>query len=288
MAGHSMKRLLHRYKNDFYPGIKASMTSSSQILGSFLRAHRERLPPPPASGRRRRTPGLRREEVADACGVSPTWYTWLEQGRDVSASPQVLVRLAEALHLSAAERAYLFELAGRHDPIAPEPGHDLPSEVLALPHHLGIPAYVLDRTWTARAWNAPAARLFVGWLDDDNERNLLRYIFLSPLARGLIAEWENRARRVVAEFRADYSHGLNDPALQALITRLNEESEVFRQYWREQAVQRRDGGERRFHHPDDGSCLFLQSTLLLASDPGVKLVSLTPAPVQIRNAAAER
>ncbi|WP_241911563.1 helix-turn-helix transcriptional regulator [Telmatospirillum siberiense] len=262
------------------------MMTSNQILGSFLRARRERLPAPPTQGRRRRTPGLRREEVAETCGVSTTWYTWLEQGRDVSASSQVLARLADTLRLGSAERAYLFELAGRHDPAAPEPGPDLPPEVLALPLHMTVPAYVLDRTWAARAWNDEAAHLFAGWLDGDNDRNLLRYIFLSDKGRDLIADWEDRGRRVVAEFRADYGHGLNDPALQALIDQLNRESTVFRRYWQEQAVQRREGGERRFNHPSDGTCLFLQSTLVLASDPGVKLVSLSPVPV--RNADEER
>lgn len=252
------------------------MTSSFRILGAFLRAHRERLVPPVAPGRRRRTPGLRREEVADLCGVSTTWYTWLEQGRDVSASAGTLARLADALHLAAAERTYLFELAGRRDPVAPEREAELPPEVLALPRHMDIPAYLLDRTWTARAWNDEATRLFVGWLDDANDRNLLRYTFLSPAARRLIVDWEDRGRRLVAEFRADYGHGVNDPALQELIDDLSRDSEAFRFYWREQVVLRREGGERRFDHPTDGRRAFLQSTLLVASDPGMKLVSLAP------------
>ena len=214
--------------------------------------------------------------MAEACGVSTTWYTWLEQGRDVSASPQALARLAEALHLAAAERAYLFELAGRRDPAAPEPDRELPSHVLALPHHLAIPAYVLDHTWTARAWNAGAARLFLGWLDGDHDRNLLRYVFLSPLGRRLIDDWEERGRRVVAEFRADYSRRFTDPALAALIGQLTAQSPSFRQYWQEQAVLRREGGERRFNHPVDGPCRFLQSTFVLASNLGIKLVTLAP------------
>ncbi|HXP96635.1 MAG TPA: helix-turn-helix transcriptional regulator [Telmatospirillum sp.] len=252
------------------------MTPSQRALGAFLRAHRERLPPPPDQGRRRRTPGLKREEVAEACGVSATWYTWLEQGRPVSASAQALARLAEALHLAAAERAYLFEMAGRRDPAAPDPGDDLPPQVLALPSHLSIPTYVLDHTWTARAWNAGAAHLFLGWLDGDHDRNLLRYIFLSPSGRRLIDPWEERARRVVGEFRADCSRRFTDPALQDLIEQLSARSPLFSQYWQEQAVLRREGGERRFNHPTDGPRRFLQSTLVLESNPGTKLVSLAP------------
>jgi transcriptional regulator with XRE-family HTH domain len=252
------------------------MNESNRALGAFLRAHRERQTPLPAQGRRRRTPGWRREEVAEACGVSTTWYTWLEQGREVSASPQALARLAEALTLAAAERAYLFELAGRRDPAAPEPGKTLPDQVLALPNHLTIPAYVLDHTWTARAWNADAARLFLGWLDGAHDRNLLRYIFLSPAGRHLIADWEDRGRRVVAEFRADFSRSFSDPFLLALIDQLTRQSPVFRHHWQEQAVLQREGGERRFNHPLDGPRRFTQSTLVLASDPRIKLVSLAP------------
>jgi transcriptional regulator with XRE-family HTH domain len=267
---------LNWYKVRIYPGIKASMIESRHALAAFLRAHRERIRPPAAQGRRR-TPGLRREEVAEASGVSTTWYTWLEQGREVSASPAALARIAEALQLAAAERVYLFELAGRRDPAAPEPHEELPSQVLALPGHLAIPAYVLDRTWTARAWNAGAARLFAGWLDGDHDRNLLRYIFLSPSSRRLIDGWEERGRRVVAEFRADYSRQVGDAAINALAGELSRQSPAFMRCWQEQAVLKREGGERRFNHPQDGPCRFLQSTMVLASDAGIKLVTLEPA-----------
>ena len=107
----------------------------------------------PAGGRRR-TPGLRREEVAQLCGLSVTWYTWLEQGREISLSPTALARLAAALRLDRAQRAYLFELAGKRDP---EDGvvaiDELPASVRACVKAIRAPAYVLDRTWTARAWN---------------------------------------------------------------------------------------------------------------------------------------
>ncbi|MDR3435645.1 helix-turn-helix transcriptional regulator [Telmatospirillum sp.] len=274
---------LNWYKVDIYPGIFSAMIvpdiDQCRALGAFLRAHRERLTPPVARIGRRRTPGLRREEVALACGVSTTWYTWLEQGRDVSASPPALARLAEALCLSPAERAYLFDLAGKRDPAAPvEVNDDLPAHVLALPRTMSVPAYLLDRTWTARSWNDAAERLFTGWLDRNNDRNLLRFIFLSPVARRLIDDWEERGRRVVAEFRADYSRWLHDPAMQTLIDNLGGASPTFLQHWHEQAVLNREGGERRFHHPQDGACRFQQATLLLAAHPDIKLVSLTPIP----------
>lgn len=181
--------------------------SPARALGDFIRAHRERLSPqavglPP--GPRRRTPGLRREEVAQLCGVSPTWYTWIEQGRPVSASAEALARIAVALQLSRAERAYLFELAAQRDPAEPDPAaSDAPAMLLKTVQLVNAPAYVLDRQFTALAWNAPASDLFVGWLDGEHDRNLLRYTFLSPQARRLIVDWEIRARRLAAEYRAD-------------------------------------------------------------------------------------
>ena len=263
-------------KSWVYPSIMLTMTTIDprRALGAFLRSHRERLPPPRTALGRRRTPGWRREEVADACGVSPTWITWLEQGREVSASPPALARLAEALRLTAAERAYLFELAGRRDPAAPEPGGDeLPPAVLALPDAMTIPAYLLDRSWTARAWNPAAAGLFTGWLDGEHDRNLMRFIFLSPQARRLIADWPDRAHRVVAEFRADVGRHLRDPAMQAVIDALAAQSAEFRRLWSEQAVSGREGGERRFNAPPRR---FHQSTLVPSSHPDLKLVCLTP------------
>src|SRR5271156_4415251 len=134
-ASRNMDRILHWYKSVTYPSIFATMAiDERRALGVFLRAHRERLPPPASASGRRRTPGLRREELAEACGVSLTWVTWLEQGRDVSASPHALARPAEAPPPAPAERAYLFELAGKRAPAAPAASGDgLPEPVLALP-----------------------------------------------------------------------------------------------------------------------------------------------------------
>jgi transcriptional regulator with XRE-family HTH domain len=268
------------YKMAIYPGIKFAMTQSDprRILGAFIRAHRERLPPPVKAAGRRRTPGLRREELAEASGVGITWITWLEQGRDVAASAAALARLAEVLRLTSAERASLFDLAGKRDPVAPaEPQIDLLAGLLNLPLLLAVPAYLLDHTWTARAWNAAAARLFYGWLDEESEdRNLLKFVFLSPDAQTLIADWPERSRRLVAEFRADYSRRPHDVAMLELIEDLSMNSQLFSQYWKDQAVLHREGGERRFNHPVGGAQCFLQTTLLVASQQECKLVCLAP------------
>jgi transcriptional regulator with XRE-family HTH domain len=118
-------------------------------LSAFLRALRERQSPAEfglAAGPRRRTPGLRREEVAQLCGLSVTWYTWIEQGRDVSVSASALARLARGLRLSRAERSYLFEVAGKRDPERPGNRDDPPEGVLACVDAIDGPAYILDRT----------------------------------------------------------------------------------------------------------------------------------------------
>ena len=257
------------------------MTESrhKRLLGDFLRVHRERLPPRPAGpGARRRTPGLKREELAEAAGLSTTWLTWLEQGREVNASVWALARLADALELLPAERASLFDLAGKRDPSVPAPAaDDLPAELLDLPSGFAGPAYLLDSLWTARAWNKPAADLLTGWLDDDAEdRNLLAWVFLSPIDRSLRSDWDERVSRLVAEFRADFNRRPSDPALGALVDRLVTQSPLFSKLWYSQDVRSRDGGTRRYPHPVHGVMIFRQTTLIVAARPEVKLVCLTP------------
>lgn len=249
-----------------------------RALGDFVRARRAELTPAVvglSAGTRRRTPGLRREEVAQLCGLSTTWYTWIEQGREVSVSPSALVRLAGALRLGRAERGYLFELAGKRDPDPGGSGADeIPAAAWACVEAIASPAYVLDRIWTARCWNAAAERLFVGWLDRPGERNLLRFVFLQPVARSLICDWEARARRVAAEFRSACSTHLDDPALGALIAGLRGESPEFARFWEQHGVLEREGGTRTFNHPTNGFLRYEQVTFELAGHPDVRLTML--------------
>jgi len=258
-------------------------------LGEFVRAQREKLSPAAfglATARRRRTPGLRREEAAQLCGLSVTWYTWLEQGRDMSLSSAALARLATALRLGRAERAYLFGLAQKRDPDAGGGESDIvPPALLACVATIAAPAYVLDRAWTARGWNAKAARLFAGWLDGGHDRNLLRYIFLGAAARALIHDYDERARRVVAEFRADVSTHLTDPAIRDLLEGLRRQSPGFARLWDQHGVLGREGGARTFTHPRDGLLRFEQVTFNLASQPDLKLTVLVPAADTPRRAA---
>ena len=243
------------------------------------RARREALPPEPAAGRRR-TPGLRREEVAQICGMSTTWYTWLEQGRDIALSAAALSRLAQGLRLSPAERAYLFELTRRRDPAPPTPeeaARDVPAELLAVLRATVAPAYLLDRHWQARGWNDAALHLFAPWLGS-GEACLLRFVFLDPAARGFIVDWPNRARRLLAEFRADTAHDPDDAAMRALVAELQAKSRVFARLWHDHAVLAREGGTRLFNHPTDGRLRYEQITLVPAAQPDHKLVMLLREP----------
>lgn len=205
----------------------------------------------------------------------------------MAVSSQALARLAMALRLRRAERAYLFELAAKRDPdqIANETEH-IPTTMLACVEAISSPAHVLDRTWTARVWNAHAERLFVGWLDGQEDRNLLRYIFLHPMAPSLVSDYDNRARRVVAEFRADVSAHISDPPIVRLVEELSTRSELFRRYWHERVVLEREGGERGFNHPKDGYLRFEQVGFALSGRHDLKLVILLAVATGAETAAS--
>lgn len=258
---------------------KDSASSRRRALGEFLRSARERTSPQSVGlplGARRRTPGLRREEVALLCDISVTWYTWIEQGRDIAISPAVCARLASTLRLGRAERHYLFELAEIADPEHTDINAQLPPGLASCVQSITAPAYILDRTWNVLARNTALLRLFDGWPDRSPTPNLLRYIFLDPAARSLVVNWNERATRVVSEFRADVGAHAGEPELNALLDELLSQSQVFEQWWGRQTVVEREGGLRSFNHPQDGVVHFQQFTFRLAVRPDCKLVMLVP------------
>lgn len=253
-------------------------TDQRRLLGDFVRAHRERIRPPSPGGRRR-TPGLRREELAALAGISVTWCAWIEQGRPVQASPDTLGRMAEALSLTRAERAYLFDLADRIDPDDPTGvTEEAPASLVAAVEALQHPAYGLDRIWNACCWNRAAAALFSGWLDGNHQRNLLRFVFTEEAARLLIPNLQDRARRLLAEFRADFGHTFRDPRVTAFIDGLKAESPLFARLWDGQDVQHRTGGVRTFDHPKRGRLCFNQHSFSPTDRQDFKLVLLVPQP----------
>jgi transcriptional regulator with XRE-family HTH domain len=251
--------------------------ADAETLAAFVRAARERLTPQACglpTGQRRRAKGLRREEAAALCHISPTWLTWIEQGRTTGVSTATLGALARGLQLSRAERAYLFALAARGDPAPPISASD-PHHIEPLVAAISAPAYILDRHWDAVACNSAARLLFRDWLDGP-ERNQLRYVFLDPGARAFIADWPSRAARLVAEFRADTADSPEDPVRRALVEDLAHLSPDFAAAWASQSVLAREGGARRFHTAD-GDRVFTQFTLRPAAFNDLKLIVLTPA-----------
>src|SRR5690348_8438756 len=194
-------------------------------LTDFLVTRRARLTPPDVglvTGPRRRTPGLRREEVAQLAGVGISWYTWFEQGRDIQVSAHFLENLSRALKLDRPEREHLFALAQHRPP--PLTRLSAPTITATMQHVLDTfphPAYLKTPRWDVVAWNAPMAEL-LGDLSQYpvEERNSLWLVFTSPVYRRVMLDWEKDARRIVARFRLDFSRSGNDPAFVELVRNL--------------------------------------------------------------------
>jgi hypothetical protein len=253
-----------------------------KALADFLRTRRARLSPadvglPPGS--RRRTPGLRREEVAQLAHIGVSWYTALEQGRDVRASEQVLGSLAEALRLSPAEKRHLFRLAlPRSDsrPAASPPRETVSDALRQAIHGLNPhPAYVMGRRWDLLEWNR-AAELVFSFSDiaPPHHRNLLWRIFTHP---GLRAhkDWDKHAHAAVSQFRADSARYPGDPAFAGLIGDLAEMSAEFRAFWELHDVKEPREGVKRMDHPQYGRLVFHHVTLQVPDNPDCKLVLYT-------------
>ena len=271
------KRIANRHGQE---NMSNSSLSGPKALGAFLRTQREMLTPErvglPAAGRRR-TSGLRREELAQLSRISTTWYTWIEQGREVSVSPAALSRLAQALQLAPAERDYLFNLANVKDPDKHPEALPLGAQVTAALRYMDCPAYLLDGGWNVLDWNTQAQALFRGWLGEDPQPNLLRFMFVNPLAKQIVVDWPERARRVVAEFRAESSHYSHE-MMRELVMQLCRDSREFERWWTQQAVMAREGGERRFHHATTcQEITYQQQTFHPALHQEFKLVMLIPA-----------
>ncbi|WP_254460562.1 helix-turn-helix transcriptional regulator [Xanthomonas sacchari] len=251
-------------------------------LGAFLRSRRERLSPAQAglpASIRRRTPGLRREEVAQLAGIGTTWYTWLEQGRDVSPSIEALSALADALKLDAAERQHLFLLSDRPVPAPTAAGAEQVDAPLRrmLDSMETQPAYVLGRRWDVLAWNRAAQALFGDYdrLQGD-QRNIMHLVFADPAHRRLLLDWEQLAPSALAMFRADSARHIGDPGFARLIDTLAQASPEFRQWWPKHDVLRPFDGHKRIQHPEAGRMTFEYTTLEVADRPGMKLVVYTP------------
>jgi hypothetical protein len=138
------------------------------------------------------------------------------------------------------------------------------------------PCYLLDITWNMLAWNSAAQALFTGWLDTEQRPNMMTFMFQHPLSQTLVCDWENRASRIVAELRADTMYYQHDQGLNAFVTRMNNDSETFREYWSRQQVVVREGGERTFSNAQGKLQQFRQVSWQLTSNRSVKMIMLMP------------
>jgi len=254
-------------------------------LAGFLRSRRERIAPeqvglPPAA--RRRTPGLRREEVATLAGVGVTWYTWLEQGRDINASPQVLDAVARTLLLDPHERAHLFRLADTADGQAEAECKALPPTAQLLLDQLEpFPACIRNGRYDILAWN-PAYESLMGDLSGVpfDERNSLWRVFTSERCRACILDWEEGTRRMVAEYRAAMAEHLAEPAWKCLVSRLSKVSPEFAELWERHEVASPENLTKRFLHPDVGLLKLNYTHLWLGQRLGTRMTTYTPADEQ--------
>jgi len=253
-------------------------------LADFLRRRRDALKPDDVglpNGGRRRTPGLRREEVAQLAGVGTTWYTWLEQGRDVRASQSVLESLAEALRMTAAERSHLM-LLGRGDEVMPvQPRTEtLEPTVERLVENLGSsPACIIGRRWDYLAWNRAFTAIFCDPTKyPEGRRNQLWSMFMDPRRRRMASDWETGARNALARFRADNARHLGDPDFEELIDDLRESSEEFRCWWKRHEVARSGTGRKQLRHPTLGTLWFEHAVFKLEESPEQRLILYSPLP----------
>ncbi len=253
-------------------------------LADFLRRRRAEIKPEDVGlpgGGRRRTPGLRREEVAQLAGVGTTWYTWLEQGRDVRASTEVLESLAQALALTPAERTHLMLLGrGQEAPAGSPPPESVSPTLRRLVDNLGPnPAFVIGRRWDYLAWNR-AARGLLGDFEQipPQARNHLWLMFSDPRRRELIGDWEEASRIAVAKFRADHARYLGDPAFEELIETLRHTSREFCRAWKRHEVAHSGSGRKELHHPELGLLLFEHAAFHPVDEPEQRLILYSPVP----------
>jgi transcriptional regulator with XRE-family HTH domain len=248
-------------------------------LGDFLRSRRERLNPNAVGlpvGRRRRTPGLRREEVAELAGIGVDWYVRLEQGRPVSPSVTTVDALARALRLSKAEHAHLKALTRTGDPRA-FVRETVPDTLKRLVEGLNQPAYLTGRRWDVLAWNKAAADIFAFHRLAEQDRNILVCVLTNPDTRRLFGPaWAQEARRIVAQFRATHDLWAGDPAFVELLQRLRRECAEFALWWRSHDIGTATGGQKLVRHPRKGLLRFEHASFQANDDPALKLVIYTP------------
>lgn len=251
-------------------------------LGTYLRDRRTRLDPVALgyTPGRRRTPGLRREEVAQRAHISPTWYTWLEQGRGGAASADVLDRIARALMLTDVEREHLFLLGLGRPPESRYEGAEAVSP--RLQKLLDVleysPAIVKTPAWDVVAWNKAASAVLTdyGALPPE-ERNILRRMFLEPHVRAAQYDWKAVARFVVSAFRADTARAGASDQVAPLVEELSRRSPEFAAMWQDKEVRSYGEGLKKIRHATAGMIAFEYSSFAVDGRPDLAMVIYNPA-----------
>ena len=256
--------------------------TDANSLGIYLKDRRAKLDPT-AFGfplKRRRTPGLRREEVAQRANVSATWYTWLEQGRGGAPSADVLDRIARAMMLTDVEREHLF-LLGLGRP--PEARYHAPEGISPRLQRLldtleCSPAFIRTATWDVIAWNSAAAAVLTDYSTvPDGQRNVLRMMFRDGRVRAAQPNWQSVARYVVASFRADVARAGAARNVQSLVDELCATSPEFAAMWRDNDVQGHGDGVKVLHHPIAGQLSMEFSGFAVDGRPDLNMVIYNPA-----------
>jgi transcriptional regulator with XRE-family HTH domain len=261
------------------------MATDENLLGTYLKDRRARLDPAtfglPLT--RRRTPGLRREEVAQRANVSATWYTWLEQGRGGAPSTGVLERIARALLLTDVEREHLFLLAsGRPPEVRYHSSEGITPRLQRILDLLEFsPAVVKTAAWDIVAWNRAAAAALTDYGSlPPGQRNVLRLMFCDPRVRAAQYDWDGVARFVVATFRADAARAGAATQVSALVEELCQRSPEFAAMWRDHDVRSYGEGIKRMRHPIAGSIAFEYSAFAVDGRPDLSLIIYNPATPQ--------
>ncbi|HEY4200354.1 MAG TPA: helix-turn-helix transcriptional regulator [Devosiaceae bacterium] len=263
-----------------------SESASENALGTFLRDRRMRLDPAALGFQagRRRTPGLRREEVAQRANISPTWYTWLEQGRRGAPSAHVLDRIAKGLMLTEPERDHLHILAFGHPPepryhqsggITPRLQHVLDAMIFS-------PAIIRTATWDVVAWNKAATVILTDYAKlPKDRRNILRMMFSDERVRSAQDDWRNVARYVVGAFRADAARAGAGEEIRQLVDELSASSPEFKAMWGDNEITSTREGIKRLHHPALGAIELEFSTFAVEGRFDLNMMVYSPATPEV-------
>ena len=251
-------------------------------LGDFLKTRRAKILPSQVGlpkGTPRRTPGLRREEVASLSGIGLTWYTWIEQGRPIQVSTQVLESLARNLMLDKQETIHLYTLAGQAPPTSFPSYNESVNPMLQ--HVLDSlefsPSMIMDARWNVIAWNKAASKLSLDYSKIDiYKRNLLRIMFTNEEFKKTFTDWSSVAQGMVARFRTVYSKFIDDPWIEEFVNELKSESKEFDLWWSMHNVKTADNRFKTIIHPVLGKLDFEETSLLVADNTSLIMNVFTP------------